>query len=240
MQKIIFLSDLHGNMVATEAMAQEIRRIGPDVIWFLGDAVGKGPEGHKTTDWVRENCTHCIGGNWDYGICMIKEDQVIRDQNIFYKRQLGEERLAWLESLPREAEVLISGIRFRLIHGRPADQLYQGYDPDEKLAQGFTMAGDNERYGGLICADSHRPFVRSLGLGYALNTGSVGNSIGVPKAHALLIEGNLNDPEPGPIHITVLSVPYDNQRAVQVCENYPEMPNKEAFCKEVMTGVYSR
>ena len=45
--KIVLLADLHGNMVATEAMERELDRIRPDDIWFLGDAVGKGPESDK-------------------------------------------------------------------------------------------------------------------------------------------------------------------------------------------------
>ena len=57
--KIVVLADLHGNMVATEAMERELERIQPDDIWFLGDAVGKGPESDKTIDWVRTHCKHC-------------------------------------------------------------------------------------------------------------------------------------------------------------------------------------
>ena len=55
MQKILFLADLHGNMPATLALEKEIEKIKPDDIWFLGDAVGKGPESDKTLDWVRKN-----------------------------------------------------------------------------------------------------------------------------------------------------------------------------------------
>ena len=51
--KILFLADLHGNMPATLAMEKEIKNLGVDKIWFLGDAVGKGPESDKTCDWVR-------------------------------------------------------------------------------------------------------------------------------------------------------------------------------------------
>ena len=67
MQKILFLADLHGNMPATLALEKEIEKIKPDDIWFLGDAVGKGPESDKTLDWVRKNCNHFIAGNWDLG-----------------------------------------------------------------------------------------------------------------------------------------------------------------------------
>ena len=67
MQKILFLADLHGNLPATLALEKEIEKIKPDDIWFLGDAVGKGPESDKTLDWVRANCRHFISGNWDIG-----------------------------------------------------------------------------------------------------------------------------------------------------------------------------
>ena len=44
MGKILFLADIHGNMPAIQALEKEIEIIQPDEIWFLGDAVGKGPE----------------------------------------------------------------------------------------------------------------------------------------------------------------------------------------------------
>ena len=65
MDKILFIADLHGNMPATLALEKEINRIQPDDIWFLGDAVGKGPESDKTVDWVRAHCNHFLSGNWD-------------------------------------------------------------------------------------------------------------------------------------------------------------------------------
>ena len=67
MSKILFLADLHGNMPATLALEEEMKRIQPDEVGFMGDCVGKGPESHKTTDWVRANCNHFIAGNWDRG-----------------------------------------------------------------------------------------------------------------------------------------------------------------------------
>ena len=66
--RIVMLADLHGNLPATLAMERELQRIRPDQVWFLGDAVGKGPSNAETCDWVRARCTLCLGGNWDYGI----------------------------------------------------------------------------------------------------------------------------------------------------------------------------
>ncbi|MBR5646403.1 MAG: hypothetical protein IKX23_07170 [Treponema sp.] len=47
-------------------------RIRPDEVWFLGDAVGKGPESDRTIDWVR---THCLDFEW--GIVLKETNKVI-------------------------------------------------------------------------------------------------------------------------------------------------------------------
>ncbi len=231
--KIVFLADLHGNMVATRAMERELERVAPDDVWFLGDAVGKGPESDRTCDWVRTHCRHWIAGNWDVGLSKN------RDENSFYTKQIGAERFDWLDSLPLEDEVTISGIRFRLVHGRFLDPLYLSFDPDEKLREGFRFRDGRPEANSMICADSHRPFIRPLEDGYALNTGSIGNNLSLTRAHALLLEGEPG-PDPAPLRITTLSVPYDNRKAAETADLYPDLPLKEAWQKEVLTGVYSR
>ena len=161
------------------------------------------------------------------------------DANDFYIRQIGRERLDWLNSLPLEDELEISGFRFRLVHGRFLDPLYLSFDPDEKLREGFRFHDGRPEANGLICADSHRPFIRPLVGGYALNTGSVGNNLSLTRAHALLLEGEPGS-DPAPLQITILSVPYDNHKAAERADLYPDMPKKEAYQKEVLTGQYSR
>ena len=89
--KIVLLADLHGNMTATEAMERELEKIAPDEIWFLGDAVGKGPESDKTCDWARTHCNHWIAGNWDRGLSSHRED------NPFIHRRSGKNASAgWI------------------------------------------------------------------------------------------------------------------------------------------------
>lgn len=66
--RYLFLGDLHGNKPATQALEAALPSIRADELWFLGDAVGKGPDCAYTCDWVREHCSHFIGGNWDYGV----------------------------------------------------------------------------------------------------------------------------------------------------------------------------
>ena len=231
--KLALIGDLHGNLPATEAIAREIELAGADEIWYLGDAVGKGPSNAETCDWVMENCTVCVGGNWDYGIGGREYEA---DQ--YYWDQLGEERMKWLRSLHREAEITMSGIRFRLFHGRPVTPLMMVTHPRDAMEACFrTEQGD---YGGVIFADSHRPFVRTLNTGYIINSGSVGNSIGVNRAHALLLEGDMGAAEPSSLRTTILSVPYDIDRAVRMAMESRNMPNRGAYITEITTGIYAR
>ncbi len=231
--KIALIGDLHGNMVATRAMEKELERQQPAEIWFLGDAVGKGPSSRETCDWVRSNCTRFVGGNWDYGI----GGKEFAEDGYFWA-QLGEERMAWLNGLPREMEALISGVRFRLFHGRPVTPLLRVQDDKEVLSQTFRANGVT--YGGVIFADSHRPFVRTMNEGYLLNTGSIGVGMGVNRAHALLLDGVLNSKAPAPLSMTILSVPYDNEAAADVARQDAHLPHREAYITEVLTGIYSR
>ena len=229
--RIILLADLHGNLPATLAMGSAIERLTPDETWFLGDAVGKGPDNAETCDWVRAHCTRFVGGNWDYGIGGREYPA-----DSYYWNQLGEERMRWLRTLPREAELTLCGRRFRVFHGRPVTELLTAGMEGAKLAEPFRANG--QTWGGVIFADSHRPFVRALDTGYIANTGSVGNSLGVPRAHALMLEGD-ESPDT-PLMMTVVSVPYDTQAAVDRAMADDGLPFRDSYIKEITTGVYAR
>ena len=258
MSKLLFVADLHGNFVATEALDAEIKKIRPDDIFFLGDAVGKGPDNDKTCDWVRENCRHFIKGNWDYFLARNFKSGANPSDKYYYD-QIGEERFNWLDSLPFEDEVLISGLNFRLVHGRPSDINFHPYLNPDELEKGLwgygcsysgesvdesgfciTLEGEKRKFDAFISGDCHSPYIESLNGGYAINTGSVGNSLGVPNCHCALIEGELGSPEKSPIRMTILSIPYDNKKAAERAKECPGLPAGEAFQKEVLTGVYSR
>ena len=229
--KLALVADLHGNLPATMAMDKALKSLHVDDIYFLGDAVGKGPNNAETCDWVRQNCSLCVGGNWDYGI----GGKEFAEDGWFWD-QLGEERMAWLNGLPREAEFTMSGIRFRVFHGRPVTELLVVQLEKEKLEATFrTEKGD---FGGVIFADSHRPFFRTLNTGYMMNTGSVGNSLGVTNAHAIILEGELNGKEKTPLMMSIVAVPYDIDEAVRLA--VPELPHRDSYVKEITTGVYSR
>ena len=230
--KLAIVADLHGNVPALRAMEKTLRGLAVDGIWFLGDAVGKGPGSIECCDWARENCAVCVGGNWDYGI-----GEKAYPEDVYWWGRLGEDRLRWLRELPREARLTISGRHFRLFHGRPVHRFIHPDDDEALMTPAFTDE-QGVTHDGVIFADVHRPFIRALHSGYIINTGSVGNSLGVTAAHALLLEGTVNSETPAPLLMTILSVPYDREQAIADCP--PELPHREEYIEELLTGHYAR
>ena len=74
--RIALIADLHGNLPATLAVADDIRRRGADAIWCLGDIVGKGPSSAETFDWAMDSCDLILRGNWDEGIALTVKNSV--------------------------------------------------------------------------------------------------------------------------------------------------------------------
>jgi diadenosine tetraphosphatase ApaH/serine/threonine PP2A family protein phosphatase len=66
--KRAILSDVHGNLEALGAVLAEIRGIGVDEIWSLGDAVGYGPEPDACVDLLREEAAVNLMGNHDAAV----------------------------------------------------------------------------------------------------------------------------------------------------------------------------
>ena len=46
--------------------------------------------------------------------------------------------------------------------------------------------------------------------------------------------------EKKPLFCTVICVPYDNEAAADIARRDPGLPRKEAYIREVLTGIYSR
>ena len=60
-----FLSDIHGNLVALEAVLADLRQFDPQEVYCLGDVVGYGPNPCECIDLVRQFAQIFILGNHD-------------------------------------------------------------------------------------------------------------------------------------------------------------------------------
>ena len=63
--KIAFISDIHGNAVALDAVLNDIEKKKVDKIYVLGDISYRGPEPKRALELVRSLNTDVIKGNAD-------------------------------------------------------------------------------------------------------------------------------------------------------------------------------
>jgi diadenosine tetraphosphatase ApaH/serine/threonine PP2A family protein phosphatase len=125
------LSDVHGNLDALHAVFQDIdavnrrsaQRIGQ--IWFLGDAVGYGPQPSECVRLIRARCTICIAGNHDWAavrkIDLEDFSKTAADSATWTQQRLGSADHTYLASLPETAPIG----NFTLAHGSPANPIWE-------------------------------------------------------------------------------------------------------------------
>lgn len=66
MGRIALLSDVHGNLVALEAVLAAVGRV--DTIWVTGDSVGYGPDPSDVLALLRERGARVVAGNHDLAV----------------------------------------------------------------------------------------------------------------------------------------------------------------------------
>src|SRR3954469_14277846 len=69
--RLAVLSDMHGNVVALEAVRKAVNREKPDVVVIAGDLVMNGPHPGATVDAIRDmesNGAIVVQGNADVGV----------------------------------------------------------------------------------------------------------------------------------------------------------------------------
>ncbi len=232
--QIALIADLHGNRPAVEALERDLAFIKPDKIYCLGDIVGKGPSNDFTFDWAVSHCNLILGGNWDYGVGY---QEFPNDR--YYWDQLGEERLKYLRNLPKEHELMMSGRRIRLFHGRPIMDNLVVAQNDVSLIEPFFVDVNGNRYDTVIYADAHRQALRTMSPGLFVNTGSVGNAMGVPKCCYAILCGE-EGADPAPFEIRLRQLDYDRDQSIRDAEAAPGVPRIDAYIREIQTGIYSR
>ena len=224
--RIAVLSDFHGNLTALEAVAADLKFTRPELVLQGGDIAFGGHRAAEVVDFIRAQNWPGVLGNTDEMLWRpeLRTDLERRIPKLaslwraLFEEQgpatiglLGDERLAWLRTLPDEWRSRDAQIG--LVHASPGNLW---------TAPGTDAAEEQLRavYGPLHCSvvvygHIHRPYVRSLpGLNVA-NSGSVGLPYdGDPRASYLLIdEGKL----------TIRRIEYDVDRECRelLASSYP-------------------
>ena len=148
--RIAFVSDVHANWQALEAVLWDIDALASvDDLVCLGDLVGYGGDPLRCLDYIRSRGWLTLAGNHDRActdpaaLAWFNEDaaRAIR----WTLRQIDENRLDWLSSLPEEAE--LAGTR--LVHASLRDPVH------EYLLDAGTARANLELLGQGLCFHGH-------------------------------------------------------------------------------------
>jgi putative phosphoesterase len=208
MTRIALLSDIHGNVLALEAVTKQIRRERPDAVLVAGDLVLNGPDPNGAVDALRvlesegalivSGNTDIAVGDFDYGAAFPQYQDGVPDTISaaaeWAHDELGDEQLDWLRRLPAERRIRTADDTLVLVvHASPGSQT-RGFDQALDANIIFERAAATDAR--VICVGhTHVPEVRDLGWKIIVNDGSCGYVFdGEPTASWAMIdihEGNV-------------------------------------------------
>jgi predicted phosphodiesterase len=129
-RRIALFSDVHANLVALDAVLDDIGAKGNAEVYCLGDLVGYGPDPSGVVARIRGLGIPTIRGNYDEGIgtrrgecgCYYATDQAKADgaaSYTFTDAALDDADHEWLAALQTEIRIEHGGVRLLLAHGSP-------------------------------------------------------------------------------------------------------------------------
>jgi len=219
--KVAVISDIHGNLLALEAVLKDIAAQGVDLTVNLGDLVSGPVQPRETLARVIELGHPTIRGNHERTLFTADQDMVDR----FAVDQLSDEQQAWIKALP--ATLTIDDIF--MCHGTPQsdtepwlDNWFDGRDTTLPAEADVVARAEGLDFPVLLCGHTHMPrSVRLRDGRLIVNPGSVGLQIirGAPDARYAVIERRN-----GAWQSAIRSVPYDWTAAAQaaIANGFPQ------------------
>jgi putative phosphoesterase len=199
--RIAVISDMHGNVVALEAVRKALKKEKPDVVLVAGDLVMNGPEPGATVDAIREmerDGAIVVQGNTDVAVAdadyaaafpgMLESGvpDAIRAAAEWAHDALDDDQLAWLRRLPSERRVRVGDDLVLVTHASPGSQTQgfdRGLDPSTVLER---ISRTDARV--ICCGHTHIPDIQEFGWKVVVNDGSAGYAFdGDPTASWALV-----------------------------------------------------
>lgn len=175
--RIAFVSDIHGNLAALEAVAVDIAHRGADRVVNLGDNLSGPLLPRETAQWLMASDWLSLAGNHERQVLQLRPGHG-GPSDQFAHAQLTEAEFVWMRSL---THTLRLGEDILLCHGSPrSDHEYLLETLDGHALRVATPAEIEERLSGhyaplIACGHTHVPRHVRLGVGVLLlNPGSVG------------------------------------------------------------------
>jgi putative phosphoesterase len=230
--RLAFISDIHGNANALDAVLQDIKDRKVDKVYVLGDLCYRGPEPQRALGLVRSLNTSVIKGNADEWVVRGVNQGEVPEQALEMMNKerdwicshLNEESIDYLRSLPTELNLEVEGMKIHAYHATPTS-LFDVVLPDEKeeALSAKMMTENAELY---IYAHIHRPYIRYINGKCIMNIGSVGLPFdGVKKSSYALVDLKENS-----FQTSIIRVAYDTNQTINQFQQ-SDYPNKEQLIK---------
>ncbi|MDL4842666.1 metallophosphoesterase family protein [Aquibacillus rhizosphaerae] len=224
--KIAFISDIHGNAIALEAVLKDIENKHVDKIVVLGDLAYRGPEPKRSIELVKGLNTTVIKGNADEWIVRgVNQGEVpdkvldlMNEERDWSVSQIDQADMDYLAQLPTEITLEDEGIKFHAFHATPTS-LFDVVLPDaadSELESKLISAKDADVY---LYGHIHKAYIRYVQGKTIINLGSIGLPFdGVTKASYAIV--NVKD---GILSTSIERVSYDYQKTIDLYDtvNYP-------------------
>jgi putative phosphoesterase len=237
--RFAFLSDIHGNATALEAVITDLNKKDVDHIVVLGDLCFRGPEPKRCLNLIRSLDASVVKGNADEWLVRgFKEGEVpttalesLNQERDWTLKRLNDEDLTYLAELP--PEMIVDKGQDQLIHAFHATptNLFDVINPDEttKIEHQLMQKDEADVY---AYGHIHLPYIRSFHGKNVVNPGSVGLPFdGHPLASYIV-----GDLEEGRHSFQINRVPYNREHVVELYHQggYPDI---ETMGRVVFYGV---
>ncbi|WP_066056309.1 metallophosphoesterase family protein [Robertmurraya korlensis] len=235
--KLAFISDIHGNGIALDAVLNDIKTKNVDKVFVLGDICYRGPEPQRALDLVRALDCNVIKGNADEWVVRgVQQGEVpdhvlelMNKERDWIVSKLSDESINYLRELPTQLNLEVEGIRIHAFHATP-DSLFEVVLPsasDETILEKLVTT-DADLF---IYAHIHKPYIRFMNGKCIVNIGSVGLPFdGLNKASYSIVDIN-----EGTIQTSNVRVSYDVHKVVEQYKNVG-YPNAEMMSNVVFNG----
>lgn len=209
--RVAFVSDVHANIHALEAVFEHAIAEGAARVFCLGDIVGYNAFPNECIARLRKGDATAVQGNHDWAATEGDAEgfNPFAVAGVDYSRRtLSPEHRRWLVDLPREVHLEVEGVSLGLYHGSPRDPLYEYVFPsaDSRVLRELAKAAGQPRV--VALGHTHLPMRLDQGATF-LNPGSVGQPRdGDPRASYALLDTRSMD-------TMFHRVPYDVEAAAR-------------------------
>ena len=195
-----FLSDLHGNLPALEAVLEEIHRRDVRRIYVAGDLLLGGHDPLEVWKRLQAEGAICTRGPSDTALGSLDPNSLLpvdaeqreRARRFAETREaIGDLVAERLRRLPEQLRIpLIDGRELLMVHGSPADNSREiSYDlTDEEVTE--LLAEDPADI--IVCGATHVPFQRAVEEHHVVNVGSVGAAPEGATAHYTIVSPKMD------------------------------------------------